>query len=180
LIIGSYRGSNIVEHSGSLGGYRAHTLRFPQQHASMVALCNLASANPGNLLRRVADVVLKERFSQPAPAPQPPATGAARGARDGNPPPTAPRMDPATLADYAGSYASDEIDSTFTVTIADGQLMLQRDTDAVPVALQPSGENAFRARGLGFRFERASGKVVALLVDAGRVRDIRFTRAAKR
>jgi len=181
LTIGRYRASNIVEHSGSLGGYRAHTLRFPQHHASMVALCNLASANPGNLLRRVADVVLKDRFTEPAPAPPPAAAGGAGGGgRGGNPSSTAPKVDATKLADYAGSYESDEIDSTFTITVVQGQVTLQRDTDAEAAALQPSGDDAFRARGLGIRFERADGKVVALLVDAARVRDIRFTRAATR
>ena len=32
---GQYRGLPIVEHGGSLGGYRAHILRFPTQHASV-------------------------------------------------------------------------------------------------------------------------------------------------
>jgi CubicO group peptidase (beta-lactamase class C family) len=180
LTIGRYRAANIVEHSGSLGGYRAHTLRFPQHHASMVALCNLASANPGSLLRRVADVVLKDKFTAPAPAPAAAAEGAGGGGRGGNPSSTVPKVDATKLADYAGSYESDEIDSTFTITVVQGHVMLQRDTDAEPVALQPSGADAFRARGLGIRFEREDGKVVALVVDAGRVRDIRFTRAAKR
>ena len=84
------------------------------------------------------------------------------------------------MATTLGSYESDEIDSTFTITAVQGQVMLQRDTDAEAAALQPSGDDAFRARGLGIRFERAGGKVVALLVDAGRVRNIRFTRNAMR
>ena len=181
LTIGSYRGARIVEHSGSLGGYRAHTLRFSQHHASMVALCNVASANPGNLLRHVADVVLRDRFTEPAPAPRAPSpAGSGRAGSSNDAPSPAPTIEPAKLADYSGSYKSDEIDSMFTIAATNGQLTLQRDTDAAPSTLQPSGEDAFRVRGFGLRFERAGGKVVALVVDAGRVRDIRFTRVTAR
>ena len=52
LEIGSYRGLRIVEHAGSLGGYRAHLLRFPDQHASVAVLCNLGSIDPSTLARR--------------------------------------------------------------------------------------------------------------------------------
>ena len=46
LQIGNYRGLPIVEHSGSLGGYRAHVLRFPAQHTSVALLCNASSIGP--------------------------------------------------------------------------------------------------------------------------------------
>lgn len=43
LQIGAYRGQRIVEHGGSLGGYRAHLLRFPDRHVSVACLCNFGS-----------------------------------------------------------------------------------------------------------------------------------------
>jgi len=54
LEIGTYRGLPIVEHGGSFGGYRAHLLRFSDQHATVALLCNLGSINPRALARRVA------------------------------------------------------------------------------------------------------------------------------
>ncbi len=65
LQVGNYRGARIVEHSGSLGGYRAHITRYPEHHTSFAALCNLA-INPGALLRQVADVVLADKLKEPA------------------------------------------------------------------------------------------------------------------
>ncbi len=170
LQIGTYRGLRIVEHGGSLGGYRAHLIRFPDQHTSFAALCNLAIA-PGNLVRQVADVVLADRLTQPRPAP---VAAPARGPRA---PADAPApADAQTLAAYAGRYISDEIDSTFTIARVDGKLTLQRDTDLQPLTLQALQPDSFRGPAFTIRFARQEGRVTSLLVDAGRVRDIRFVK----
>jgi CubicO group peptidase (beta-lactamase class C family) len=174
LMIGTYRGLDIVEHSGSLGGYRAHTLRFPRQHTSMVALCNLASSNPGNLLRRVAGVVLEKHFTGPAPESQRSSGEGGRGR--GGDSATGSTLDPEALQAYPGRYASDEIDAAFTITAKSGALMLQRDTDAEPFALQSTARDTFRARGFTIRFERTGAGVTSFTIDAGRVRGIRFER----
>jgi CubicO group peptidase (beta-lactamase class C family) len=175
LTVGSYRGLRTVEHSGSLGGYRTFTLRFPEQHTSVVALCNLASANPTARSRRVADVVLKDVFTNAAPASAPAAEGQSQPSQPAGKAAPAPTKtdDPQTLA---GTYVSDEIDATFTVLVKEGALMLQRDTDDEPVPLQrmPSGE--YRARGFSLRFDTSSTPARSFTVDAGRVRDIRFHR----
>jgi CubicO group peptidase (beta-lactamase class C family) len=176
LEIDTYRGLPIVEHGGSLGGYRAHLLRFPSQHASVAILCNLGSIAPGPLARQVADIVVADRFTQPADKVRlkPDATPPAAGPTFTSGLPSAPVR---TLGDYAGTYYSDEIDATFTVSIDGGRLMLQRDTDTSPAALLPAAVGQFQFKGMAIRFERVDGKVTALSVDAGRVRDIRFDKA---
>ena len=58
LFIGKYRGLNTVDHGGADAGYRADLIRFPDQHFSAACLCNLATANPSNLTRKVADIYL--------------------------------------------------------------------------------------------------------------------------
>jgi hypothetical protein len=74
-------------------------------------------------------------------------------------------------------YTSTELDSTFTVTTQNGRLLLKRDEDAEPQPLQPGADGQYRLRTLIIRFVRDSeGKIEALLVDAGRVRDVRFQR----
>jgi hypothetical protein len=87
-----------------------------------------------------------------------------------------------SLADYAGSYVSGEIDGAFTVTVDGLKLLLKRETDVEPAVMQAAGApDEFRARGLTIRFQRdASKRIVALTVDAGRVRDIKFTRTPTR
>jgi hypothetical protein len=82
-------------------------------------------------------------------------------------------------AEYAGRYYSEEIDSTFVVTVKDTGLTVQRDTDAAPAALVPSAVDEFRFAGMTVRFVRGANRAVqALEVDAGRVRGIRFNALA--
>lgn len=172
LQIGSYRGQPIVEHSGALGGYRAHLLRFPNQHLSVAALCNLGSIVPGLLVRQVADVVIGNAFTLPQPNSSGPVGNGAPAA--GLPAETA--MTPARLEGFAGGYHSDEIDATFMVSVRENALWLQRDAGGEPGRLVGSSGDVFRAFDMTVKFERAAGAVVALVVDAGRVRDIRFDR----
>jgi CubicO group peptidase (beta-lactamase class C family) len=174
LEVDRYRGLPIVEHGGSLGGYRAHLLRFPGQHTSVAILCNLGTITPLTLARRVAEAVLADKFPQPEPTgPTQSGGGGGRGA-------VAPRTPVENAADFTGVYYSDEIDSTFEVMAKDGTLILKRDADATPIALLMTGADEFRARGgLLLHFERdAQHRITGLTVDAGRVRDVRFVRRA--
>jgi CubicO group peptidase (beta-lactamase class C family) len=175
LQIGSYRGLPIVEHGGSLGGYRAHLLRFPTEHTSIAILCNLGSIAPSGLSRQVASAVLGGSFPQAtAPAASPAPSGRGNSL-------VTSAIEAKTVSGLTGSYFSGEIDAAFTITLDAGRLMLRRDSDAEPAVLLPAGSDQFRARGMTIRFERdPSGQAAALLVDAGRVRDIRFVRTDSR
>jgi len=62
LVIGKYRGLTTVDHGGADAGYRSDMIRFPDQHFSVACLCNLASANPSELARKVADVYLAKEM----------------------------------------------------------------------------------------------------------------------
>jgi CubicO group peptidase (beta-lactamase class C family) len=172
LEIGRYRGLPIVEHGGSLGGYRAHLMRFPEQHTSVSCLCNLASLVPGNLARQVADIVLGDRFTEPRAE----RSTAAAGDRPARPTSTSGIV--AGAADYAGTYYSDEVEATFTVAVNAGQLTLRRVEAGNELTLRAAGSSdEFQAQGMTIRFHRdGNRRVEGLDVDAGRVRDIRFTR----
>jgi CubicO group peptidase (beta-lactamase class C family) len=73
LVVTSYKGLKEVSHGGAFVGYRAATLRFPDQQFSVACQCNLATTDPMTLAHRVADVYLREQFKQDAatvaPAP---------------------------------------------------------------------------------------------------------------
>jgi len=87
------------------------------------------------------------------------------------------------LADYVGTYVSDELETVFVVAQRDGKLVLQR-RPYEEMMLQPVYTDDFRAgAGLGgsLRFVRdAKGKVTGFSIFAGRVLDVRFTRANNR
>ena len=86
---GMYRGLPFVGHGGSDAGYRADFVRFPDRRLGIATMCNLSTANPGLLSRRVADLFL--------PGDLPPATTEP-------PPDTSPEVavPEATLKRYAG------------------------------------------------------------------------------
>ena len=58
LVVGKYRGLATVDHGGADAGYRSDMIRFPGQHFSVACLCNLSSANPSELARKVAEIYL--------------------------------------------------------------------------------------------------------------------------
>ena len=58
LVLGKYRGLNTVDHNGGDAGYRSDMIRFPDQHFTVACLCNLSSANPSDLTRKVAEIYL--------------------------------------------------------------------------------------------------------------------------
>ena len=170
LQIGEYGGVPIVEHSGSLGGYRAHLFRVPSAHTSVALLCNTATAATSQLVRQVAGVVLGGRFAAAKPAP-----GGVTGSIPGRVP------DSTTAAvnrGYVGTFYSDELNATFTVTARGDELLMQRETDVAPSAMQMSGPvDQFTFRGYTVTFVRdAAATVTGFTVDAGRVRGIAFAR----
>ncbi len=55
-----FQGHNVIGHSGSLGGYRAQFMRFPDEELSIIILSNLANFKPGERAHEVAKVLLNE------------------------------------------------------------------------------------------------------------------------
>ena len=168
----SYRGLRVDEHGGSLMGYKAEILRFPDQHFSVLATCNLGSINPGPLAEQVAEVYLGSKMG--AKAVRQVAGGRPRDVTQA----AAPALGASELAAYAGDYYSDEVDATYHVAVDDGGLVLS--ARHVPVQkLTVTAPDTFHAgNGLTLHFIRdAAGQAPsAFTVEAGRVRNIRFAR----
>lgn len=166
LFVEPYRGLPSVSHGGSWAGFRAELLRFPGEKVSVICLCNLASANPPQLARRVADVVLETRFPEPVPAsPNPPAKPAV---------PEAKRVD---LAPYLGTYTSEELGGVVYRFIAgEGSAMVLEGRHKR--TLRPLGGDQFDGGRWKVQFSRenAGGPVIGFTIEAGRVRNIRFKR----
>jgi CubicO group peptidase (beta-lactamase class C family) len=167
----AYRGMPVIEHSGSLGGYRAQTFRVRDEHFSVAILCNAGSANPTQLSRRVADIYLAGRFKEPVPsAPAAPQTQTQKAA-------LLPANTADDLAAFAGIYASEELDTTYRVSVGNGELRVLRGIEKQAIPLRPAGADEFRALAATLRFVRDEKRLVTgLVLDAGRIRGIVFTR----
>jgi CubicO group peptidase (beta-lactamase class C family) len=168
LMIGSYRGLPVVEHSGSLGGYRAHILRFRAAHASVAVLCNVSNVNTRTAVRRVADAVLGGRFTEPA-APPPPPPPAPAGSGAGYP------YKGDELKAFAGEYYSDELESIYRVSVDGDNLRLRRGVRRQVFTLVPGRKDEFDLPGSVIRFRRGpDGAVTGFVVDADRTRGLVF------
>ncbi len=67
LSVGSYKGLPTVGHGGSLAGYRAYYLRFPEQEFTVVILANRSDASPKTKAYRIADIFLADQLKQEGP-----------------------------------------------------------------------------------------------------------------
>jgi hypothetical protein len=167
LMAGSYRGVPIIEHSGSLGGYRAHVIRFRPMHTSVAILCNVSNVTTRNIVRRVADAVLADRFKEPLPSDKPPpgVVGVIGGyLYEGN-----------ELAAFAGDYYSEELESTYRFVVDGDKLKLRRGVRPQWLALSNLQPGQFLVQGSTIRFRRGpDGVVTGLVVDADRTRGLVF------
>jgi CubicO group peptidase (beta-lactamase class C family) len=163
LQVGTYRGLQMVEHSGSTGGYRTDIARFPSQHTSVVTMCNVSTADAGGMALRVADAVLGSTFTQPVP-PAP-----TRSA-------TAQQQASITLTDaqssaLAGRFYAEELNVTYELTRGGSSLVLTRPR-AEPDTLRATDAQTLRGRGLTLHFTGAE----TFTLDNGRTRGIVFRR----
>lgn len=173
LFIEEYKGLRKVSHGGSWAGYRSELLRFPDQKFSVACLCNLGTVNPSAFAQQVADIYLADQFK----ATETKAL-TLRGA-----PPKLP--DPITLtaeqlAEYAGVYSSEELDTTYRLVVENGRLTaIDRNDTKRPLVVR-TRELFTLMQGAQFEFTRdAAGKVTGFGVNAGRIRGVRFVRQMK-
>jgi hypothetical protein len=68
LIVDEYKGVREVAHSGSTAGYSAYLARYPEQHASVAVLCNVATSAT-SFAHEVAEVYLANHL-RPVAAPK--------------------------------------------------------------------------------------------------------------
>lgn len=162
---GTQRGLRTVEHGGAFVGFRAATLRYPDQHTSVYTLCNRADANPTALSHQVGAALLGDVMA-------PPAATRERAAR------ARERVDTlalpvAKLRQYVGHYHSDVLDTTYRIRLRGDTLTLQVG-NYLDGPMAAVGEDTFQRGELRLHFLRTHG--FGFEVDAGRVRGVGFER----
>jgi CubicO group peptidase (beta-lactamase class C family) len=177
LMIAKYRGLNVIEHDGRDPGYRAHLIRFPDQHLAVACLCNLVLPNeklPGALVRQVADVYLEGQFPVATQDPEvaPPQRAIAPAA-----------LPPAEWAEYEGQYYSDEIDTVYNVERHGSSISITRPKYPATL-LTPDSRDKFTMLGFSVvlspatvRFTRdAQQHVTGLLIDGDHLFNFKFNK----
>lgn len=146
----------LISHGGAWAGFRAELARLPEQHFSVITLCNLGNINPMPLARKVIALYYP---GEPPAGPVRPAAGAV----------STSFLNSSQLNALAGAYASEELGVSGTVKVDAGRLIL-RVRRAV---WKFDAESASRFR---------SGPMVltfgenGLTVDCGRVKGVEFHR----
>jgi len=142
LVLGQYRGLATVDHGGADAGYRSDMIRFPDQHFSVACLCNLATSNPSQLAKKVAEVYLGKEM-KPA---------GTTGSSD-----KAVQLSEEQLKTEVGTYLNPDGDEIRRIILRDGKLRVASDMSEEGVELEALGENHFRrlVAPVDLRFELA-------------------------
>jgi len=169
-----HRGVSTVGHGGSFAGYRADVTRAPDHGLSVTVLCNVATADPARLGREVMEIYLEDHLE-----PETPAGGTPSGVHPQEEDPLGPALTERELLGFAGSFRSEELAVVYRLEVEDARVVLARP-ESLARSLDPQGTDTFRAGPYTFRFQRdEGGRVSGFHLDAGRVRNLRFERAAE-
>ena len=168
LGVGIRRGLTRIAHGGGLMAFRTMIARYPDQRTTVITLCNAGSANSGALSMAVEDLILEDAFPEPVADPE---TGSSSDGATGPYGPV-PRT---VLRGLAGEYRSEELGATWRIEAAvDGLILEHPSGDSI--ALSPEAETVFSGSGLVLAFVRQDGLVPTFVLQAGRVRNLRFER----
>ncbi|HMI58764.1 MAG TPA: serine hydrolase domain-containing protein, partial [Gemmatimonadaceae bacterium] len=126
LFIGHYRGLRRVRHGGDWVGYHAAYSRFPDQHTSVMILCNSDGIAPSDLADKVSDIVLAKSFTEKA------ASIAAAGEEKVAPGVSAKALDASRLT---GSYYASSNDEVVRIVKRDTALVLEFVGRSLPLHL---------------------------------------------
>ena len=168
LAVTDHRGLPTFGHGGSWVGYRTNFVRFPEQNLSIAVFCNISDCDPAGRARRVAEVFIGDLM------------GAAPEESEPEPDPEGPALTAERLQEYAGSYRSPELDSTFDLEVdAEGRLVASH-WRSDPSVLSPTGADTFAGDQWFLpevRFVRdGTGRISGFTVTGTRVRDLIFER----
>jgi CubicO group peptidase (beta-lactamase class C family) len=168
LMVGDYRGLRIVGHSGADAGYRSNIAMFPDEKFTVVVLANLGTIQPGRLANQIADIYLADRFTRPALQRHPPAPVRREHQR----------LTLDQLREFAGTYTSEELGTSYRLVLREGQLVATHRRRAESVLTHRTGDDFDSNPRLGeVHFERgADGKISAMLLSTQRVRKVRLVR----
>jgi hypothetical protein len=158
-----------IQHTGSSAGYRSALAVYPDVPGGVIVQSNHAGVNAGAIANELAALFFGDRMA-------PPVTVAVDSEPSGLAVPDPPAT--AELAQYEGSYYSDEVEAVYRLAVR-GDTLFVRNNRMGSAPLRPVGRDAFAAPGalgrIAFLRDDA-GRVTGFSAGTGRTRDVRFTR----
>lgn len=180
LNIGSFNGSPMVSHSGSYGGYRSTYLRFPDDHLSVITLCNVATSS-ASLAEQVATLYMPQAYSVGDGG-----SGSPGSLFGGSERPRADSSDglgikniqePDEQVWLEGRYYSDELDMEVTLRLRNAELVMERPVGDSLRFTRVARDVFTTSDQVTLQVERdASGAVSSFLLSVGRVQGLKFVK----
>jgi CubicO group peptidase (beta-lactamase class C family) len=155
LAIGTYNGLKTVSHGGSLAGYRAQLLRFPDQQFSVVILANRSDANPSEMAFQIAEISNSAWEDLEADLD----------------------ISCNILEECAVNFYSKDLNSTYLLFVENVVLKVKIGNYA-PMTLGAYDKDQLTAEGEGllFQFRRDVESIIGFELDAGRVKNLKFSK----
>lgn len=150
-------------------GFRAQMLRFPEQRTTIICLCNRADANPSRRALEVADIVLENHLGNSEEASEADAVGP-------KPEPAEEISEQQRLA-IAGTYASEELGVEYHLLATSDGIRLSIDDSTEDQPVEALAGDRLRVGTWTLHLQHGpSAKITGFLLDAGRVKNLRFSR----
>jgi CubicO group peptidase (beta-lactamase class C family) len=166
LTLGELRGLETVRHGGALGGYRSHLLRFPAERFSVAIACNLDQIDPGSLANRIAGIYLDDKLDAPELPKQPEREETSESEATVS----------IELSEYVGTYWSDELQVAYQLFMEGDDLFVRVGWNPKTM-LRPLEKDVLVRPHVKTTFERdGSNRITGFVLDAGRVRNLRFVK----
>ncbi len=129
LVVTTFRGLPVVDHSGADAGYRSDMLRFPQEYFTVSVLCNVSTGNPSGQAHRVAEIYLADKLKPEVASPM------------ANP----IQLNERQLSARTGAYLNSDGNQILKIIFSrDGRLASVSFGDEPTHPLTPLAENRFR------------------------------------
>ena len=148
LIIGQYRGLQVIGHGGGDQGISTYVARYPDQGFAVTVLGNVDNVNLTPLMRGVADIYLENSFP-----------GSSTTNASASETPAKVPLSPEELASKAGLYRDPVTELVGRFFVRDGKLMASTDSgEENSFEMSPLGTNRFTIPGTAVvvEFVRAS------------------------
>jgi CubicO group peptidase (beta-lactamase class C family) len=168
LNIDESRGLRLITHGGSWVGYRSYLLRAPEEHLSVIVLCNRSDADTGDLATRVAENFLKGKLGP-----------AAADDESEEVKPAPPGWQPRDLARYAGTYYSAEAVAQCRIYLRDGKLVVEGCAEGAVLKPGKAGEFTDEDESFTMRFPENGSGNGSLVYDTFGLRSLPFTRVTE-
>lgn len=166
LLVSESRGIRWVSHGGSWVGYRSHLLRVPDEHLSVIVLCNRGDAAAGELAMSVAEVFVEDKLGPPE----------AEADEEEMKEKMAPTWKPRDLGRYAGVYFSAEANAHCRLYEIGAALVVEGCAEGAILKPGKPGEFVDEDESFSLSFPDDDAQVDRFVYDTSDLRGLPFER----